>query len=341
MKKSDKEKLLTEAKKFLKNNNLLIKHNIYSMSGGITIDSNVKNENQFDSYLEDFLFDLKINKINGTKYLYDFTRDLIKDPETQDIGLKFILSKAPSVTNYDYSDYIKDTIVILRHYPDSYFDFISQTKFLETNLMDLEKYFKDIKTQEHKEAIVEKCFSLKTFTSLKSQTYLYNLIHKELNNPEKYYDFFPSIKPVSEEEDIFGDVNKEEIITVQINVNKLNSRYIEQCYGKEITNKVSRTVNIINKNTSLNSLGSNKIIYESDEQKENIYLHFIGHNMAESKIKFFINALFKKPFDTNDYNISHVELTLENIQNSLKETSQKYLSTTLSETDKVVKKAKI
>lgn len=341
MKKSDKEKLLIELNQYLKNNNLLIKHNIYSMSGGITIEKNVRNEKQFDSYIEDFLFDLKIGKISGNKYVYDFTRFLINDKTTQDLGLKFVLSKAPSVNSYDYADYLKESVAVLRHYPEAYFDFISQTKFLETNLMELEKYFKDLKTQEQKEAIIEKCFGLKTFSSLKSQTYLYNLIQKELKRPEKYAEFFPSIKPISIDEDIFGQVNKSEIIIVHIDVNKLNSRYVSECYGKEITNKVNRVVNIMNKSASLNALGVDKIIYENDESKDNIYLHFIGNKIEELKIKFFTNILFQKPFDTKDYLKSHVEFTLENISDCLKQTTKKYLDNTLSQTDKLVKKAKI
>lgn len=341
MKKPDKENLLKKLKNYIENNQLVIKNNSYSFSGGITVEKNTKKEKQFDSYLEDFLFDLKIGKISGQKYVYDFTRDLVKNPVTQDLGVRFILSKAPSVSSYDYSEYIKESITVLRHYPEAYFDFISQTKFLETNFMELDKYFKNLKTEEHKEAIVEKCFGLKTFTSLKSQTYLYNLVQKELNNPEKYTEFFPTIKPVSVEEDIFGEVNKTQLVTVQIDVNKLNSRYMEECYGKEIVSKVNKVMESINKNTSLTSLGISKVLCENDENKDNIFLHFIGNNIEELKIKFFINALFKKPLEDKTYSQSFSEIILKNIVDSLKETSNNYLHSTLSDSDKLVKKAKI
>jgi hypothetical protein len=307
MNKVNKEILERELDFFLKTNDLVIKSSdSYSSSQiGFKKRKETDTDRNYLHYRDRLLYEVKLDGLFGVNYVFKFISHLLSKKELQNIAIEFIKSKEVSVKNYNYDEYTSSFLDILKNYKESYFDYISRGKFLESNLKRLDKCFDVIEDQLKREVLIECCLSLKTFKSLESKTLIYNLIQKKIRNKDKYNEYFEDIKLVKDTEELLFKSNIESVVHFNLDVKQLNGIDLNKNYKTSIMlNIVAVLVKALN-NGGIPSLGITEVI--SEKVGDSIRVDFFGNNLDKEMIESFFNKVLKMTFKLDTYLTSSID----------------------------------
>lgn len=305
MKEKDKLIITEKFKQFLQKNKLLFGYNSGGYSTSYIFTKNNENREQSTYGIKRF-FEESFDRIYNSDYLFMFVGSLVKDKETQAIALSFLKEKEPSNKAYSYAEFTKKTLSLLEPYKDLYVEYINRRKFLEQHYSNIDVYFQKITDQESKEKIINTCLTTKTFTSLDTQTKIYNFIQKHIRNKKAYKEFFPNIKQLDEGKDIFLQSKKKEVINYSFDVADLNSLNLNKEYGiNGIVYRIEQLAILINDmiknkeiNTDMSSAKCNKSGFN------NVELQIYGDTLEHKRIDYFVNDLLKNVLSKDDEKVT-------------------------------------
>jgi hypothetical protein len=337
MNKLNKELLEKEFDFFLKRNNLIVAvdNKSFHRSIGIRKRKAMDTDRNEAYYKNDFLYVEKPKNVFGNNFNDDFIRYLLSKKESQDIAVEFMVSKEIGVTHYNYDSFISGNLDILKDYKESFFKYIYRAKFLETNLKKLDNLFNIVQEQSKRELLVEKCLVLKTFKSLESKTYVYNLIQKTIIDKKKYNEFFSDIIPLDKSDILFKSI-MENVIHFSFTVAQLNMIDLDKNYS---ANKILIKVKYLAEQLNIRDLSSMGIrMVTMTQSNQDIRLDLCGNNLKQDVIELFINTLLITYFKLDDNNRNNIENVINEV---LVTTNMKMLDKNLITKDMKLKIHKI
>lgn len=298
----EKKLLLEEFKKYLIKNKLKVDSYPYSMKRQLQITNNVKDQELSDFLIKELLEEHTIASIVGENNYIDFLNELYKNPKTQKIALWSFKNKAPSISNYNYRDYFTKISPILSYNNNLYFEYVNNGVFLFKELQEyqskLENIVEQLNSQEKKVELIKTILNHKAYIkedSLHLQTLLFNVMEKHINATNKVHfkDSFPKINTNVENINFITNIKQEEIITVKIDIESLNSVNLSKKFSMDIYfNRLKQVLNLLEEDK--NSLNVSGVLVSIDNNYKSCKIQFIGTNLIEEKIKLFTKELLTK-----------------------------------------------
>lgn len=290
MKKESKELLRQWFNEYSEKNGYKLSYNMsYTM---IYLDI-LKNKENAETTIEDFLFNYKLNKIDYIDRMYDFMLFVLE--KNQKLGLQFMIYKSPTAQSNDYANTVNKYLEILKNHSEELFEYIYRPAFVNNNLNKMDYIFGNyISNQEKREAIIDIYLHSKLLEKIDEEMKVYKLIQKYIDNKEKYEGLFSRLemkedigKPIVATSQVF------EVYVLTFNLEDL-TKFNPQLNGNDINNGLF----ILSKLESYYSkLGLEDIILNdwevnSDNNKIKKLL-LVGNNLDKEFLYEFSNIVVK------------------------------------------------
>ncbi len=321
MKKEHKNWIKKELIKYLDEKNLTIDSgNSFKYKIGI-----VKRKSYFkqhwlekiDEYIQD-----KINQVYDESSTYDFIKYIIeKKDKNKDAVLACLKTKSPNNatkiekdgeikkidTSYDYDEYQKKIIDLLKLDEDLLFYYMGNLKFMISQQEVVFELIKNYFTKEKQESLIEMYVNSSYMKNLNFEENLYKLVN-EIGFIEKYQTFFPNLKNGKKDinfQDFFPQEKNTFIITLK------NEKLIQLIENDNNLNIVHKYIENIKNIQQIKDLGIESCIVEKNQEK-NIMIFFIGKNINTKYLQIAIKEYMRSILKEKPYFFSKLSIELSN-----------------------------
>ena len=272
---------------------------------------------KIDEYIQD-----KINQVYNENSSYDFIKYIIqKKDENKAAVLAFLKEKSPNNatkiekdgeikkidTSYDYDEYQKKIIDLLKFDEDLLFHYVGNLKFMISQQEVVFELIKNYFTKEKQESLIEMYVNSSYMKNLNFEEKLYKLVN-EMGVIEKYQTFFPNLKRGKKNidfQDFFPQEKNTFIITLE------NEKLIKLIENDNNLNTVHQYIGNIKNIQQIKDLGIESCIVEKNKEK-NTMIFFIGKNINTKYLQIAIEEYMRNILKEEPYFFSKLSIVLSN-----------------------------